>query len=108
MGIDFHHFGLKLAMLYPIVGMEIRPCPLTQASIKASWGSTNNYSLFVAILKANRPIASAQKVFNTAIALLCLSVEYATKEVSHPCFTVKTLLLSRETVLVSIGDIPFH
>lgn len=37
--------------------------------------------------------------------ILRLSVEYATREVSHPCFTVTTLLLSWVTELVSIGNI---
>ena len=40
--------------------------------------------------------------------LLCLSVEYATKEVSRPSFSVKTLLLSWATKLVSTGNTPFH
>ena len=40
--------------------------------------------------------------------LLRLSVEYATREVSCPSFTVKTLLLSWATKVVSIGNIPFH
>ena len=39
------------------------------------------------------------------LAILCLSVEYATKEVSWLSFTVKTLLLSGVTELVSIGNI---
>ena len=37
--------------------------------------------------------------------LLRLSVEYATREVSLPSFTVKTLLLSGGIELVSIGKI---
>ena len=41
--------------------------------------------------------------------ILRLSVEYATKEVSRPSFTVKTSLLSWVTkLLVSVGNIPFH
>ena len=37
--------------------------------------------------------------------ILCLSVEYATREVSGLSFTVETLLLSGVTELVSIGNI---
>ena len=40
--------------------------------------------------------------------LLRLSVEYATREVSRPSFTVKTPLLSRATKQVSIGNIVFY
>ena len=36
--------------------------------------------------------------------LLRLSVDYDTHEVSRPCFTVKTLLLSGVTMLVSTGN----
>ena len=44
----------------------------------------------------------------TMTTILRLSVEYATREVSRPSFTVKTSLLSRATKLVSIGNIAFH
>ena len=37
--------------------------------------------------------------------ILRLSVEYATSDVSCPSFTVKTLLLSGVTELVSFGNI---
>ena len=40
--------------------------------------------------------------------ILRLSVEYATREVSRPSFTVKTALLSRATKQVSIGNIVFY
>ena len=40
--------------------------------------------------------------------VLRLSVEYATREVSRPSFTVKTPLLSRATKQVSIGNIVFY
>ena len=40
--------------------------------------------------------------------ILRLSVEYATRQVSCQSFTVKTTLLSWVTVLVSIGNTPFH
>ena len=46
---------------------------------------------------------------NTAVSgLLRLLVEYATRQVSCQSFTVKTTLLSWLTVLVSIGNTPFH
>ena len=41
-------------------------------------------------------------------SILRLSVEYATREVSRPSFTVKTPLLSRATKQVSIGNIVFY
>ena len=44
----------------------------------------------------------------TQLILLRLSVEYATREVSRPSFTVKTPLLSRATKQVSIGNIVFY
>ena len=46
--------------------------------------------------------------FSEVITLLRLSVEYATKEVSRPSFTVKTPLLSRATKQVYIGNIMFY
>ena len=41
---------------------------------------------------------------NYRLTVLRLSVKYAMREVSHPSFTVKTLLLSGVKELVSVGN----
>ena len=80
---------------------------VTYISSKKDILPTVEFLLFLSGLAINERLVGSG-TFIAELDVLCLSVEYAAREVSRPSFTVKTPLLSRATKQVSIGNIVFY